>query len=149
MYYPVRILNPLAELTTPEELEECWAQHISQMLVGSNYVGPGALYCNGDGLAGDPVMFRKAADLNDPAYPPVFCCQQLATMACISRGFDDAANTPLGGTSAGPIANYQRGAQSPGRIEATLSPAGDNRSASVALRNGLLVPGLCYVVENF
>jgi hypothetical protein len=134
---------PLDDLQAPEELEECWAQHISQLLVGSNYAGPGGAY----GLADDSDVFRKVADTTDPGAPLCFACQHLTTMACITRGLDDAALQPLDAGSAARMASYQRGAASVGRtIDTSVQ---DNRAAATALANGVLVPGMCYVVENF
>jgi hypothetical protein len=72
-------------------LEECWAQAITEALVGIPYAGSGPTAALGNGQ-----LFSRMADESDPIIPITGACEHLVTMALISRGFDGAADRPVG-----------------------------------------------------
>jgi hypothetical protein len=130
---------PIAELTTPEEVEEAWAEHVSELLTATNYAGCGPTYGTKDS-----EVFRKTTDNDDPGAAMVYACQMLATMGCITRGLDDAAVDPLDSSDATPVTRYKRGAAGTG----TLNTDSANKVAATAIANGVLAPGICYVVSD-
>lgn len=66
-----------------EKLDEQWSRLIAEMLTFVSYSAPFSNY----GLHSDEVFFAKMQETGDPAYPIISACQQLVTMATISRGF--------------------------------------------------------------
>lgn len=81
---------------TPWDLggvEEEWAQLITEMLLCIPYSGPGQTYLNNNKK--DGVLFRAMQRESDPLYPIVAACQQLCTMAAITRGFCFDENKPV------------------------------------------------------
>jgi hypothetical protein len=129
---------PLAELTTQEELEEAWAQLISEALIGTPYAGPGPNYLG----SSDSDVYREAVDPDDPCHPIIFACQHLGTLAAITRGFDDAVTQILDARDASFMLNWRIGA---GTAAEMRPGSGDNLRAASASANGSLVPGTNYV----
>lgn len=87
-------LRDVTDLSTLSlsELEECWAQHISEYLVATPYGGPAS---NSRSGMRDPDFFALCIRSTDPIFPLLCECQQLCTMSAITRGFDDAASHPI------------------------------------------------------
>jgi hypothetical protein len=64
--------------------EEAWAQAHAQMFFGVPYQSCGAFALNDS--ARDGEMFQKMQDATDPAHPLTAACQQLCSLAAITRG---------------------------------------------------------------
>lgn len=80
------------------DVEEQWARTVTEMFLGFKYAGPAQEYniinyTINEGIKGkehkfsDKDFFTKLAENDDPAYPIVAACQQLCSMAVVSRGF--------------------------------------------------------------
>lgn len=138
---PLRDIDP-SELTSTEDLEECWAQWVSECQVGTPYAGPGGTYLGGSAVE-DQKVLALAAQSTNPAYPIVFACQHLGTFAAITRGLDDAAKYQLDARDASNMTNWKTGAK--GGTSGFLKDGAANAAASDAIDNGLLWPGDAYV----
>ncbi len=108
----VRDNNELKGLT-PAQLDEAWAQLISEALVGTCYQGPGSFMAVneitlnwpqpqipgvGDGHNLDASIMQAVLSggqfMNDPFIPVVFACQQLVSWALLYRGYTEIAENP-------------------------------------------------------
>lgn len=127
---------------TPAELEECWAQHISEWLVGTPYGGPGQNYKSG---GTDQALFSLMIRGSDPALPIIYACQQLCSAAAISRGFDDAAALPLDSHTSLGAANILKWSIGVGPGTAQVLPNVALCDAATAIAQGVLVPGSVFV----
>lgn len=133
---------PLDNITEPEDLEECWAQHITECLVGTPYAGPGPNYgAGGAGVEPDRRVFRLAVRESDPAHSIIFACQQLSTMAAITRGLDDAAEEPLDASTSAAMESWALGVTT----DEVILKDGAYASAKRAQDDGYLWPGVYYV----
>jgi len=74
------------DLNEDEKLEEEWSRSVTEMLLFIPYNGPGQTYLGSYNF--DEDVLKLLARDDDPAYPIVSACQQLCSMAAISRGFD-------------------------------------------------------------
>lgn len=92
----------LLGLMSEAELEEAWAQTVSEAMTCFPYALPSTVYFK----FSDNDYFKKMQDEQDPAYPIVGECQHLCTMAAIWRGFPLAKSSKpsavTAGTSPGP-----------------------------------------------
>jgi hypothetical protein len=137
-------LRDVADLSslTPAELEECWAQHISEWLVATPYGGPGTNYRSG---GKDEQMYALMIREDDPAVPIIFACQQLCSAAAVSRGFDDCAAAPLDShqpPGATAMTKWKIGVGTPGgRIEKSDAVC----DAATGIAQGVLLPGATFV----
>lgn len=93
---------------TPREQDECWAQLLSEFMVGSCYAGPPS-YSGGET---DSTFFAEATDGADPAHSIFYACQHLCDMAAITRGFDDVPQYPIDRTSASNITHWKKNVRS-------------------------------------
>lgn len=77
---------------SPEDMEECWSQAITESLLGVPYAGsPTIVGMKEPGTA----LFGRMTTIDDPVIPIVAACQHLCTIALVSRGFDAIANNPV------------------------------------------------------
>jgi hypothetical protein len=146
-------------ITAPDSLDEQWARLITEMLLFIPYQGP-----NNYGFVvgrAEKVFYGKMVDINDPAYPIVACCQQLATMGGITRGFSGLAEHDIGATSADNVETV--GGKVIPKGQAQLGPERDTSNMPLsklarALSNNAgpdpdtpmeLTPGSCYVRTGF
>jgi hypothetical protein len=138
-----------------DSLDEQWARLITEKLLFLPYQGPNNYgYVSG---RAEKVFWQKMIDPVDPAYPIVACCQQLASMAAISRGFDGLAEKDIGATSAENVETV--GGRVIPKGDAQLGPQADSSGLPLtkldrALTNKVgpdpgsnleLTPGSCYV----
>lgn len=137
---PLMAADP--ESLDPEELEESWAQMLSEFLVGTPYAGPG-VNTFGDATKGDALLFGKILDEADPAFPIIYACQHLCTAAGASRGISEAPTKPVDARSAAGMDAWGEGA---GRLVRTALAA--NAVATDALANDVLKPGTSYVASD-
>ncbi len=101
---PLRDIDKLDELSEAER-EECWSQHITELVVGACYGGPGSAMLAPELVTApktvdashkkDAWVLDKFARTNDPTHSLLFACQQLNSMVVISRGFTSLANNPF------------------------------------------------------
>ncbi|MCI5161489.1 MAG: hypothetical protein D3917_05600 [Candidatus Electrothrix sp. AX5] len=101
---PLRDIN-LADLSTEQETEECWAQHVAEFLTCTTYCGPGwgmgapaaaGFPKNTDpGHRKDSWVMRQYLSEDNPMYSLMYTCQQLASMGLIFRGHESIAHSPL------------------------------------------------------
>ena len=89
---PYRHIDP-DNLTEPWMLEECWAETVTEMLLGIPYFGPGFAY--GLKNPSDPKPLYRAMISDTPCYPIVGACEHLVTMGLITRGLNELANYPV------------------------------------------------------
>ena len=90
-----------------QDLEECWAQHVTEALTLCSYEGPGSFMGAKPDTSlakvhyvhqQDATIFRTMrAKLGTDAafYPIVFACQQLVSAAVFYRGFFEVADNPF------------------------------------------------------
>lgn len=77
---------------SPEDMEECWSQTITEALLGLPYAGsPTIVGMQEPGTS----LFGRMTTIDDPVIPIVAACQHLCTIALVSRGFDAIANNPV------------------------------------------------------
>jgi hypothetical protein len=133
---PVMAANP-ADLSD-EEAEECWAQLLSEQLVGTPYCGPGVSHFGTN--SEDDELFSKSFDAGDPMYPITYACQHLCTAAAVTRGLTDAAKIPIDARSAAAIRQWSP----PGSLNSDQA----NRDAATGIANGVMKPGTCYVASD-
>lgn len=143
----------------PDSLDEQWSRLIDEKLLFLPYQGPNNYgYQTGDA---EKVFWKKVIDPVDPAYPIVACCQQLATMGGLTRGFDGLAENDIGATSAENVEKV--GGRVIEKGDAKLGPEFDSAKLPLtklarALSNQVgpdpgvnleLTPGSCYVRTGF
>lgn len=76
---------PTEELARAQ-LEEEWAQRVSERMCFSVYGGPTVAYGMAERI--DHVITKRVLDDADPLYPVSVACQHTATFLAMSRGFD-------------------------------------------------------------
>ncbi len=146
-------------IADPDSLDEQWSRLITEMLLFVPYQGPNNYgYVRGKA---EKVFYGKMIDAQDPAYPIVACCQQLTTMAGISRGFDGLAEHDIGATTAENVETVggkvipKKDAQLGPEIDSAKMPlskvarAIENKVGPDPGVNWELTPGSCYVRTGF
>lgn len=79
-------------LTYKEESEELWARRLSEMMTFAVYSGIKEGYGGSVELSEFYDRMKFGRELGDPAFSLVLACQDLATMAVVTRGFDANLN---------------------------------------------------------
>jgi len=130
----IPVLTGRSDLSAAD-LDECWAQTITEVLAGIPYAGPTA-------LSRTPDLFKYMVRNDDPVVPIVGACEHLVTMGLISRGFDALGKDPVGSHG---------GASStlPGRIGGDFASASTYRDVVAALRDVGLRPGSVYHFSQY
>ncbi len=148
--------SELGELNR-DQLEEAWAQLVTEMTLGLLYNGPGS-FMDLDQVEKDDItkrwhpvhrqdakffsLVRKFAQADDLVFPLVVACQQLSTMISMSRSSDfySLGDDPL--DCGAPVPN--------GKLDGKKVFQGDEGNASTRKMSekGWLQPGVCIFRKN-
>lgn len=148
---------PVSALNSPSAIEESWAQHFTELVLGAPYAGGGMTMGApeaenlGSGVDSghkrDAWVFQQYARSDTPLYPQMFACQQLATMGLLSRGYDSLASNPLDSHGAhvgelpGKVLWSNNGAN---KLSGDNWMSGQSISGEQAFDKELLAPGTCF-----
>ncbi len=127
---------------TRDSDEESWSKLITEMLIAAPYGLPSTLYLRGE--AEDPFLLKYLDDA-DPGYPICYECQQLVTMAALTRGIFQTSKSKR------TLLQFTAGDGSSGTVKqlgGRFLPASSVASVGDAIAAGI-TPGSSWVYNGF